>query len=52
MTYQVQVDSDTGLEVGSKGSKVRDLQKKKKGGWGMGGRFKVMKLGFGPSLAS
>lgn len=41
MTYQVQVDSDTGLEAGSKGNKVRDLQQKKKGGgeWEAGSRL-------------
>lgn len=43
--------SDTGLGAGSKGSKVRNLQKnKKKRGWWC--RFKAMKLGFGPSSAS
>lgn len=41
MTYQVQVDSDTSLEAGSKASKVRNLQKKKKGGgeWEAGSRL-------------
>lgn len=40
MTYQVQVDSHTGLEAASKGSKVRNLQKKKRGGeWEAGSRL-------------
>ena len=45
MIYQVQVDSDTGLEAGSKGSNVRDLQKKKKRGVGNGKQVQGYEIG-------